>query len=253
MPLEPVTVVVPTYNEAENIGELAGQILDHGYRLLVVDDGSPDGTGEIADELAAKSRRMGVLHRPGKGGLGPAYIAGFDRALEEGAELVAQMDADFSHDPNDLTRLVGDVQSGADLVIGSRYVPGGGAPDWSPTRRWISRGGNVYARVALGLPVLDATGGYRAFRAGALARLEYGTTHASGYAFQVEMAWRAWLAGLTVIEVPIVFRDRQRGRSKMGLPIVAEAVGLITKWGLARLAGKLPWHPDGGDRSSGHR
>lgn len=203
--------------------------------MLVVDDSSPDGTGEVADRLAVSEPRMSVLHRPHKEGLGPAYAAGFDRALGEGAEIVVEMDADFSHDPTDLPRLVRAIDEGADLAIGSRYVPGGSTPDWPLVRRLISRGGNIYARLMLGLKVRDATAGFRAFRADALRRLPYQTARASGYAFQVEMAYRASLAGLKVVEVPISFRDRTRGTSKMGTGIVIEAMRLVTIWGLARM------------------
>lgn len=249
---ESVTVVVPTYNEAENISGIAEAVLALGYRVLVVDDNSPDGTGNIAARVAESNQRMDVLHRTSKQGLGPAYVAGFSKALAGGAELIAQMDADFSHNPDDLPRLVAAVVGGAQLAIGSRYVEGGGAPDWSWLRRFISKGGNVYARSTLALPIFDATGGFRVFAADALQRLDFATTHSSGYAFQVEMAWRAHIAGLDVVEIPIVFRDRLRGRSKMGWPIVAEAMGLVTRWGFGRIRGKLPWRPDGGDRSPGH-
>lgn len=235
MPTDRVTVVIPTYNERDNLSHIASAVTHQGYRLLVVDDSSPDGTGEVADRLAVSEPRMSVLHRPHKEGLGPAYAAGFDRALGEGAEIVVEMDADFSHDPTDLPRLVRAIDEGADLAIGSRYVAGGSTPDWPLVRRLISRGGNIYARLMLGLKVRDATAGFRAFRADALRRLPYQTARASGYAFQVEMAYRASLAGLKVVEVPISFRDRTRGTSKMGTGIVIEAMRLVTIWGLARM------------------
>lgn len=238
MPTDAITVVVPTYNESENLAHLAAAVLLHGYSLLVVDDGSPDGTGQIADDLARDLGQVGVIHRSRKEGLGPAYAAGFDRALAEGAEIIIEMDADFSHNPTDLPRLVAAVESGADLAIGSRYVPGGGTPDWPLARRLISRGGNFYARKMLGLPIRDATAGFRAFRASALARLPYRQARSSGYGFQVEMAWRAYQAGMDVAEVPITFRDRQHGTSKMGPGIVAEAMLLVTKWGLGRMLGR---------------
>lgn len=238
MPIEAVTVVVPTYNERENLSHLAAAVLLHGYSLLVVDDGSPDGTGRIADELANDLARVGVIHRTHKQGLGPAYVAGFDRALAEGAEAVIEMDADFSHNPADLPRLVAALEDGADLAIGSRYVPGGATPDWPAHRRLISRGGNLYARTMLGIPIRDATAGFRAYRAEALARLPYRQAQASGYGFQVEMAWRAQQAGLDVREVPITFRDRRYGTSKMGTPIVVEAMWLVTRWGFGRLVGR---------------
>ncbi len=231
---ESVTVVIPTYNERENLTDIVSAVTAHGYRVLVVDDSSPDGTGELADELAVTNPLLGVLHRARKEGLGPAYAAGFDAALEGGAEVVVEMDADFSHDPADLPRLIEALQAGADLAIGSRYVPGGSTPDWPVLRRLISRGGNLYARMILGIPIRDATAGYRAFKGEALRRLPYRNAEASGYGFQVEMAWRAHENGLDVKEVPITFRDRARGTSKMGLNIVLEAMVLVTLWGIGR-------------------
>lgn len=239
MQTELVTVVVPTYNERENLPAIATSVLDHGYRLLVVDDASPDGTGELADRLAGDQPRMDVLHRPGKQGLGRAYADGFDHALAAGAEVVIEMDADFSHDPADLPRLVASIAGGAELAIGSRYVPGGETPDWPFVRRAISRGGNLYARWMLGIPVKDATAGFRAYRAEALARLPYRQAQASGYGFQVEMAWRAVEGGLDVREIPITFRDRRVGESKMGTGIVVEAMWLVTRWGLGRIPARL--------------
>lgn len=229
-----VTVVVPTFNERENLSDITSAITAHGYRVLIVDDNSPDGTGAIADELSVANSRVSVLHRKEKQGLGPAYAAGFDRVLEGESKAIVEMDADFSHDPDDLPRLVGALEK-ADLVIGSRYVPGGAAPDWPWLRRLISRLGNVYARTMLGIPVQDATAGFRAFRRDALTRLPYAGAEASGYGFQVEMAWRAHDAGLRVVEVPITFRDRTKGHSKMGLRIVVEAMWLVTIWGLQRV------------------
>jgi dolichol-phosphate mannosyltransferase len=235
---ERVTVALPTYNELENLPQIAPSIVAHGYRLLIVDDGSPDGTGALADRLAADDPVISVLHRPRKEGLGPAYAAAFDHALAEGAEVIIEMDADFSHDPADLPRLVAAIRAGADLAIGSRYVPGGSTPDWPIVRRFISRAGNIYARMMLGLPIRDATAGFRAFRAEALRALPYREARASGYGFQVEMAWRAHQRGLAITEVPISFRDRTRGTSKMGPRIVAEAMMLVTVWGLGRLVGR---------------
>lgn len=237
MPHEAVTVVVPTYNERENLPHLAAAILLHGYRLIVVDDGSPDGTGEIADSLASEMPRLSVIHRLHKQGLGPAYTAGFDRALAEGAEVVVEMDGDFSHNPADLPRLVAAIREGADLAIGSRYVPGGDTPDWPLHRRLLSQGGNFYARRMLGIPIRDATAGYRAFRAEALGAIPYREAEASGYGFQVEMAWHAHRAGLSIRELPIVFRDREEGTSKMGMAIVLEAMWLVTRWGVNRMLG----------------
>jgi dolichol-phosphate mannosyltransferase len=222
-------LVLPTYNEAENVERIVRAALpalasatgDH--HILVVDDGSPDGTGEIADRLAAELAPVEVLHRTAKEGLGRAYLAGFERALASGAELVLEMDADFSHNPADLPRLI-EAASGADLVLGSRYVPGGGVTDWGLFRRLLSRGGSWYARMVLGVPVRDLTGGFKCFRATTLEGIDYRNTHADGYGFQIELTYRAIKAGFRVKEVPIVFRDRQEGTSKMSPRIAVEAV-----------------------------
>jgi dolichol-phosphate mannosyltransferase len=237
---ERIVVVVPTYNEVTNLGHLAAAVLLHGYRLIVVDDNSPDGTGSVADELAAAAPGVSVIHRPRKAGIGPAYADGFRRALDSDSDVIVQMDCDFSHNPEDIPRLVHAVEAGADLASGSRYVPGGGTPDWPFRRRLLSKGGNVYARAMLGIPVRDATGGFRAWRAPALASLPFATAQASGYSFQVEMAMRAVDAGLKVAEVPIIFRDRMRGTSKMGPEIVREAMRLVTWWGIKRRLGRRP-------------
>ena len=221
----PVWVILPTYNEAGNIErmvEAVGPKLSADDRILIVDDNSPDGTGRIADGLVAVDPRVEVLHRPGKQGLGPAYIAGFRRALEGGAGLVVQMDADFSHDPAYLPRLIA-ASALADLVVGSRYVPGGGITEWGAARRLISRGGSLYSRVVLGVPVRDLTGGFKCFRREVLESIELNTVNASGYSFQVEMTYRVLKAGFEVIEVPITFRERQAGSSKMSNSIVIEA------------------------------
>ncbi len=242
MPTDRVTVVIPTYNERENLSHIAAAVTHQGYKLLVVDDGSPDGTGELADRLATDDPRLSVLHRQHKEGLGPAYAAGFDHAIEDGAEIVVEMDADFSHDPADLPRLIAAIDEGADLAIGSRYVPGGATPDWPVGRKIISKGGNLYVRIMLGIPIRDATAGFRAFRVAALQRLPYRRAQASGYAFQVEMAMEAKRNGLKVVEVPITFRDRAHGTSKMGTGIVLEAMRLVTVWGFARIKrGILSW------------
>lgn len=235
-------IIVPTYNEAENVRGIAEKLLEAlpVADVLFVDDNSPDGTGEIADSLAREMPRLGVIHRVAKAGLGRAYAAGFDRALEEGARVVIEMDADFSHNPMDLPRLVAAIDDGADLAIGSRYVPGGATPDWPLHRRLISKAGNLYARAMLGIPIRDATAGFRAYRAEALRALPYRDARASGYGFQVEMAWRAYQAGFDIREVPIVFRDREQGKSKMGTGIVLEAMWLVTKWGVARRFGSVP-------------
>jgi dolichol-phosphate mannosyltransferase len=237
-----VTVVVPTYNERQNLPHLAAAIRLHGYRLLIVDDDSPDGTGPLADAIAAPDPLMEVLHRRRKQGLGPAYAAGFDRVLAGDSDVVIEMDADFSHNPEDLPRLVEAVEGGADLAIGSRYVPGGGTPDWPTHRRFLSRGGNTYARLMLGIPIRDATAGFRAFRADALRALPYRTAQASGYGFQVEMAMRAHQAAMRVVELPVIFRDRTSGTSKMDGSIVREAMWLVTRWGAARLL-RMPRRP----------
>jgi dolichol-phosphate mannosyltransferase len=235
-----VTVVVPTYNESENIAAIANAVTAHGYRMLVVDDASPDGTGAIVDKLASENPNLSVIHRPAKQGLGRAYAEAFDRLLgDRSADVIIEMDADFSHDPTDLPRLVAALEAGADMAIGSRYVPGGATPDWPWPRRIVSRGGNLYARIMLGLPVRDSTAGFRAFRAPALASLPYRDARASGYGFQVEMAWKAARSGVTISEVPVVFRDRTRGTSKMGWRIVAEAMWLVTLWGIGSLPSRL--------------
>lgn len=233
-----VLVIIPTYNESENIRQIATAVRDRGYDLLIVDDGSPDGTGDIADELSSVDPKVHVLHRTVKAGLGPAYAAGFAKALEIGAEIICEMDADFSHDPSDLPRLVAAVENGADLSIGSRYVEGGGVDGWPWHRQFISKGGNLYARTMLGIKTKDATAGFRAFRDTTIRKLDPSSCQASGYGFQIEMAWRAEAAGLDVVEVPITFKDRTRGTSKMNRSIAAEAMALVTKWGFRRLLGR---------------
>ncbi len=226
-----VTVVVPTYNERPNLEELAGRVLALGpaYALLVVDDGSPDGTGALADALAAANPgRISVLHRRRKEGIGPAYVAGFGRALATGTPLVAQMDADLSHDPADLPRLVAAAED-ADLVIGSRYAAGGGTAGWSAWRRWLSRAGCIYARAVLGVEVADLTGGFKVWRRETLATSDLGRIAADGYGFQIETTVRALRAGARVVEVPITFRERVAGRSKLSRRIVGEAALLVWK------------------------
>ena len=221
----PVWVILPTYNEAGNIEamvEAVGPKLSPQDRILIVDDNSPDGTGRIADRLAEAHSRVEVLHRPGKEGLGPAYIAGFRVALDGGAGLIVQMDADFSHDPAYLPRLLA-ASALADLVLGSRYVPGGAIAEWGSVRRLISRGGSLYSRTVLGIPVRDLTGGFKCFRREVLESIDLDTVAASGYSFQVEMTYRALKAGFEVLEVPITFREREVGDSKMSTSIVIEA------------------------------
>ncbi len=222
----PVWLVLPTYNEADNIEaftEAVGAKLPASARILIVDDNSPDGTGEIADRLAARTEIIEVLHRPHKEGLGPAYIAGFKQALAAGAGRVLEMDSDFSHDPAYLPRLL-EAGERADLVIGSRYVAGGGVGDWSALRRAISRGGSAYARLLLGVRVRDLTGGFKCFRREVLEAIDLDSIRSRGYAFQVEMTYRALGRGFNVVEVPIVFRERRAGASKMNRSIVLEAV-----------------------------
>jgi dolichol-phosphate mannosyltransferase len=222
-------LVLPTYNEAENIEPIVAAVLARlreaspDHRLLIVDDSSPDGTGAIADRIAAEQETVEVLHRAGKEGLGRAYIAGFRRALAAGAELILEMDADFSHDPADVPRLIG-ATSDADLVLGSRYVAGGGVEGWELHRRVLSRGGCFYARTILGVPVRDLTGGFKCFRREVLETIDLEDVQADGYGFQIEMTYRTLKAGFRVKEIPIVFHERRAGDSKMDARIAAEAV-----------------------------
>ena len=231
-----VVVVVPTYNEIDNLGPIVQAIRLHGVRVLVVDDGSPDGTGQLADELSADDLAVSVLHRFTKDGLGRAYGQAFRELSEDPTvEVVCQMDADFSHDPADLPRLIEAVRAGADLAIGSRYVRGGSTPDWPFHRRLLSTGGNRYANLLLGIGVRDCTAGFRAWNLARLVGLEAESAQAAGYGFQVEMSRRARDQGLTIVEIPVAFRDRQRGTSKMGPRIVVEAMVLVTRWGFERI------------------
>jgi dolichol-phosphate mannosyltransferase len=221
-------VVLPTYNERENLPQIVPAILaaSPAADVLVVDDNSPDGTGALADALAAHDRRVRVLHRPRKEGLGRAYLAGFAEALRSGYGRIVEMDADFSHDPARLPVLLA---TDADLVLGSRYVAGGGTVNWGLGRRILSRGGSLYARTILGVPVRDLTGGFKCFRRQALERLDLGSVRSSGYAFQIELTFRAIRRGLKVVEVPITFADRRVGKSKMSRRIVAEALWMVWK------------------------
>ena len=244
-------VIIPTYNERENIGSIVGRVRVSvpDAEVLIVDDGSPDGTGELADALAATDASVHVLHRTGKEGLGAAYRAGMTWALDAGYSAIVEMDADGSHQPEQLPRLLGALGGasddltteedapgvGADVVLGSRWVEGGGVVNWPARRRFISRGGSAYSRIALGLPVKDVTGGYRAFTADALRALQYERTDSQGYCFQIDMTRRAFDAGLTIVEVPITFVERERGASKMGGGIVVEAMVRVTLWGLTGL------------------
>jgi dolichol-phosphate mannosyltransferase len=225
-PAGPAWLVLPTYNEAENVESLveaARAKLPSSAQVLIVDDSSPDGTGERADRLAERHENVRVLHRARKEGLGPAYIAGFRQALAGGAGLILEMDSDFSHDPAYLPRLL-EAAKRADLVLGSRYVPGGGVSDWGPLRRAVSRGGSSYARLVLGVDVRDLTGGFKCFRREVLEAIDLDQISTRGYAFQVEMTYRAIRLGFKVVEVPIVFRERRVGTSKMDLGIAVEAV-----------------------------
>jgi dolichol-phosphate mannosyltransferase len=216
-------VCVPTYNERENVERIVRTLGAYGVRVLVIDDNSPDGTGEIADRLASELDYVDVLHRPLKEGLGPAYLAGFRHALANGAELVLEMDCDFSHDPADVPRLIAAADD-ADLVIGSRYVDGGSVGNWGPLRRFVSAGGSWYARRILGVPIRDLTAGFKCYRRAVLERIELDTISAKGYAFQIETAYRTLQSGFRVEEIPITFVDREEGGSKMSKAIVLEAV-----------------------------
>ncbi|MGH9250527.1 MAG: polyprenol monophosphomannose synthase [Acidimicrobiales bacterium] len=230
-----VLVVIPTYDEAPTIRKAVERVRATvpDADVLVVDDGSPDGTGEIADTIAAHDDQVHVLHRARKEGLGVAYVAGFQWGLGRGYGTLVEMDADGSHRPEELPALLSALV-GADLVLGSRYVPGGRVVDWPWRREVLSRGGNLYTRLALGVPLRDVTGGFRAYRAGALRRLDLDDVAAQGYCFQVELAWRAVQAGLRVVEVPITFVERVEGTSKMSGAIVREALWQVTRWGVAR-------------------
>jgi dolichol-phosphate mannosyltransferase len=235
-------VCLPTYNEAENLEPMLralGGVLDTGRDgVLVVDDGSPDGTGELADRLAAELPWVSVLHRTAKEGIGPAYVAGFRRALADGAELVLEMDCDFSHDPADVPRLL-DASKDADLVLGSRYVRGGATANWGLVRRFISRGGSLYARLLLGVRVHDLTGGFKCFRRATLEAIDLDAVSARGYGFQIETTYRVLRAGLRVREIPIRFVDRRVGESKMSGSIVAEAAWMVPLLRLRALTGRL--------------
>ena len=236
------TVCLPTYNEHENLERMLralGGVLRDGDRVLVIDDRSPDGTGELADRLAVELGFVDVLHRERKEGLGPAYLAGFRRALADGAELVLEMDCDFSHDPRDVPRLVAAAENGADLVLGSRYVRGGSIPNWGVARRAISLGGNLYAQIVLQSSIRDLTGGFKCFRRRVLEAIDLDAIDARGYAFQIETTYRVRRAGFRVVEVPIAFVDREHGHSKMSRTIVLEAVWKVPLVRLRALTGRL--------------
>ncbi len=244
-PLGQVLVIIPTYDERENLEPIVARLhaAVPSAQVLVVDDNSPDGTGAIADRLAAADERVHVLHRNDKAGLGAAYIAGFDWAREHGFDVCVEMDADGSHSPEQLPRLLAALEH-ADVVLGSRWVPGGEVVNWPRSRELLSRGGNAYTRLLLGLPLRDATGGYRAYRRTVLDALPLHQVASQGYCFQVDLAWQAWKAGHEVVEVPITFVERERGESKMSRSIVGEALWRVTWWGLrtGRSRRPLPAH-----------
>jgi dolichol-phosphate mannosyltransferase len=244
-----VWVALPTYNERDNLEPMVDALFQHlpDAGILVVDDGSPDGTGELADSIAARDARIRVLHRPGKQGLGAAYRAAFRHLLESSdADVLVQMDCDFSHDPADVARLVAEIAQGADLVIGSRYVPGGGTPGWGLGRRVLSRGGSTFARAVLRLPAHDLTGGFKAWRADLLRSLDLDRVGTQGYGFQIEMTWLAHRTGAAIREVPIIFSERRAGQSKMSRRIVVEALLMVLRLRIARGSRPGSARPGGG-------
>ncbi len=239
-PLGTVLVIIPTYNEAENIAPIVARVRETvpDAHILVADDNSPDGTGKVADELAADDDHVKVLHRKGKEGLGAAYLAGFRWGIEHGYGVLVEMDADGSHQPEELPRLLTALK-GADLVIGSRWVPGGRIVNWPKSREFISRGGSTYSRLMLDVPIRDMTAGYRAFRKETLEGLGMEAVASQGYCFQIDLAWRAVKAGFHVIEVPVTFIERERGESKMSRDIVTEAAWRVMSWGVGSRVNKL--------------
>jgi dolichol-phosphate mannosyltransferase len=239
-PLGGVLVIIPTYNEAENIRPIVQRVRASvpEAHILVADDNSPDGTGKLADELAHSDDQVHVLHRQGKEGLGAAYLAGFRWGIDHGYGVLVEMDADGSHQPEELPRLLTALK-GADLVLGSRWIPGGRVVNWPKSREILSRGGSTYSRLLLDVPIRDVTGGYRAFRKETLEGLGMDEVASAGYCFQVDLAWRAVKAGFHVVEVPITFVERERGDSKMSRNIVVEALWRVTAWGVGARAGKL--------------
>ncbi|MFP5347056.1 MAG: polyprenol monophosphomannose synthase [Actinomycetes bacterium] len=234
-------VVMPTYDERDSLPRTVARLRAAAPEVdvLVVDDNSPDGTGEVADALAAEDEGVHVLHRPGKAGLGAAYKAGFEWGIGRGYEVLVEMDADGSHPPEQLPRLLGALDGDVDMVLGSRWVPGGTVLNWPRRRKLLSRGGNLYTRLLLGIPLRDATGGYRAVRRSLLQRVELCTVASQGYCFQVDLAWRSVCAGARVVETPITFVERELGASKMSSAIVREALWRVTVWGLRRRAAQL--------------
>jgi dolichol-phosphate mannosyltransferase len=236
-----VLVVVPTYNERENVVIITNSIRSHepDIDILVADDNSPDGTGEVADKLAASDSHIRVLHRTEKAGLGAAYLSAFDWAREAGYDVVVEMDADGSHRAEDLTNILNKLDDDKDVVLGSRWVPNGEVVNWPLSRKLLSRGGNLYTRIWLGIPIKDATGGFRAYRMTALEKMSIADVESQGYCFQVDMAWRAIKSDLRVAEVPITFIERQIGESKMSQAIVKEALWRVTQWGIAKRVSDL--------------
>jgi dolichol-phosphate mannosyltransferase len=239
-PLGKVLVIIPTYNEAENIQPIVNRVRTSvpDASVLIADDNSPDGTGKLADELALADERVHVLHRKGKEGLGAAYLAGFRWGIDQGYGVLVEMDADGSHQPEELPRLLTALKS-ADLVLGSRWIPGGRVVNWPKSREYLSRGGSTYSRLMLDVPIHDVTGGYRAFRKETLEGLGMDEVASAGYCFQVDLAWRAVKAGYHVVEVPITFVERERGDSKMSRNIVAEALWRVTAWGVGSRVAKV--------------
>jgi dolichol-phosphate mannosyltransferase len=235
-----VVVIIPTYQERDNISPIVARVRSSVPEadVLIADDNSPDGTGKIADELAAHDDHVQVLHRPAKAGLGAAYVAGFGVALAAGYDVVVEMDADGSHQPEQLPRLL-EALASADVVLGSRWVEGGQVSNWPKSREILSRGGNAYARVALGIPLRDATGGYRAYRAKVLRSFDLTTVRSQGYCFQVDLALRSWERGYRIVEVPITFVERELGASKMNRAIVVEAFVRVAVWGVKRRLGQV--------------
>ncbi|MEU0275371.1 polyprenol monophosphomannose synthase [Streptomyces sp. NPDC006307] len=236
----PVLVIIPTYNEAANVETIVSRVRSSvpDAHILVADDNSPDGTGKIADEIAATDDHVHVLHRKGKEGLGAAYLAGFRWGIDHGYEVLVEMDADGSHRPEELPRLL-DALTDADLVMGSRWVPGGSVVNWPKSREFLSRGGSLYSRLLLGVPMRDVTGGYRAFRRRTLEGIGVQQVASQGYCFQVDLAWRTVKAGFRVVEVPITFVEREHGDSKMSRAIVVEALWRVTAWGVGSRLGRL--------------
>ena len=231
-------VCLPTYNERENLERMVRALGEQGVSVLVIDDNSPDGTGELADRLSQELDHVEVLHRERKEGLGPAYLAGFERALADGAELILEMDCDFSHDPADVRRLIA-AAAEADLALGSRYVPGGSVGSWGLVRRAVSAGGSLYARLLLGVGVRDLTGGFKCYRRAVLETIDLGAISSRGYAFQIETTYRALRAGFQVVEVPIAFVDREQGGSKMSRRIVLEAIWKVPVLRFKALLGRM--------------